>query len=70
MLIDGQAGVTDVRGDLDDGEEDQEAFLNSLTQQEVDELKNMVNSDNIYQRLVSSIAPTVYGEARVASLDL
>jgi len=22
----------------------------------------MVNSDNIYQRLVSSIAPTVYGE--------
>jgi len=57
-----QAGATDVRGDLDDGEEDQEAFLNSLTQQEVDELKNMVNSDNIYQRLVSSIAPTVYGK--------
>lgn len=57
-----QAGATDVRGDLDDGEEDQEAFLNSLTQQEVDELKNMVNSDNIYQRLVSSVAPTVYGE--------
>ncbi|ORX33768.1 MCM2/3/5 family-domain-containing protein [Kockovaella imperatae] len=52
---------TDVRGDLDDGEEEQETFLNSLTQQEVDELKNMVNSDNIYQRLVSSIAPTVYG---------
>ena len=58
-----QAGATDVRGDVDDGEEDQEAFLNSLTQQEVDELKNMVNSDNIYQRLVSSIAPTVYGKA-------
>lgn len=57
-----QAGATDVRGDLDEGEDDQEAFLNSLTQQEVDELKNMVNSDNIYQRLVSSIAPTVYGE--------
>ena len=52
---------TDVRGDLDEGEEEQETFLNSLTQQEVDELKNMVNSDNIYQRLVSSIAPTVYG---------
>lgn len=61
-----QAGATDVRGDLDDGEEDQDAFLNSLTQQEVDELKNMVNSENIYQRLVSSIAPTVYGQLRSA----
>ncbi|OCF45399.1 minichromosome maintenance protein 6 [Kwoniella heveanensis CBS 569] len=58
---DARAGATDVRGDLEEGEEDQEAFLNSLTQQEVDELKNMVNSDNIYQRLVQSIAPTVYG---------
>ncbi|WVR05379.1 hypothetical protein IAU60_002393 [Kwoniella sp. DSM 27419] len=58
---DARAGSTDVRGDLEEGEEDQETFLNSLTQQEVDELKNMVNSDNIYQRLVQSIAPTVYG---------
>ncbi|WRT67336.1 uncharacterized protein IL334_004306 [Kwoniella shivajii] len=58
---DARAGATDVRGDLEEGEEDQETFLNSLTQQEVDELKNMVNSDNIYQRLVQSIAPTVYG---------
>lgn len=56
-----QAGTTDVRGDLEDSEDDQEAFLNTLTQQEVDELKAMVNSDNIYQRLVASIAPTVYG---------
>ncbi len=63
-----QAGATDVRGDLDDGEEDQDAFLNSLTQQEVDELKNMVNSDNIYQRLVSSIAPTVYGKSGIGTL--
>lgn len=46
----------------DNGDEPQEAFLNTLTQQEVDELKNMVNADHIYQRLVSSIAPTVYGE--------
>ena len=62
MDADSQAGSTDVRGDLDDGEEDQEAFLNTLTAQEVEELKAMVNTDNIYQRLVSSIAPTVYGE--------
>lgn len=50
-----------MRGDLEDGTEDQEAFLNTLTQQEIDELKAMVNADNIYQRLVQSIAPTVYG---------
>jgi DNA replication licensing factor MCM6 len=53
-----------VRADLDAGELDQQTFLNSLTQQEVDELRAMVDSDNIYQRLVSSIAPTVYGESR------
>jgi DNA replication licensing factor MCM6 len=55
-------GSSGLRGDLENGEEDQDGFLNSLTQQEVDELKNMVNADHIYQRLVSSIAPTVYGE--------
>lgn len=58
---DTRGGGADVRADLDDGDEDQEAFLNTLTQQEIDELKVMVGSDNIYQRLVSSIAPTVYG---------
>lgn len=58
---DARSGGADVRADLDEGDEDQEAFLNTLTQQEIDELKVMVGSDNIYQRLVSSIAPTVYG---------
>ena len=51
-----------MRGDLDEGEEDQAAFLNTLTNPEIEELKSMVNSENIYQKLVSSIAPTVYGE--------
>jgi hypothetical protein len=59
-----------VRADLDDGQEDQEAFLNTLTAQEVEELKVMVNSDNIYQRLVSSIAPTVYGGFSSDALDI
>ncbi|KAK4687039.1 DNA replication licensing factor MCM6, partial [Tremellales sp. Uapishka_1] len=57
---DAKAGGTDVRTDSD-GVEDQATFLNSLTQPEVDELRAMVNTDHIYQRLVSSIAPTVYG---------
>jgi DNA replication licensing factor MCM6 len=56
---DSRGNGADVRADLDG--DDQEAFLNTLTQQEIDELKAMVNADNIYQRLVSSIAPTVYG---------
>lgn len=52
-------GGGDVRTDSDDEERD--SYLSSLTQQELDELKLIVNADNIYQRLVSSIAPTVYG---------
>ncbi|MBW0476326.1 hypothetical protein O181_016041 [Austropuccinia psidii MF-1] len=36
-------------------------FLDSLNDQEVDELREMVHSDQIYNRLVQSIAPTVYG---------
>ena len=59
---DSQAGATDVRGDSEEGIEDQNSFLQSLTKEEIDELRAMVRTDNIYQRLVSSIAPTVYGE--------
>ncbi|ORY81338.1 MCM2/3/5 family-domain-containing protein [Protomyces lactucae-debilis] len=51
----------DVRGDGTQGEEEQNEFLNSLTQAEIDELKEMVHSDHIYSKLVNSIAPTVYG---------
>ncbi|OXH40157.1 minichromosome maintenance protein 6 [Cryptococcus neoformans] len=58
---DSRAGVTDVRGEVEDGQEDRESFLRSLTSQELDELRGMLNSDNIYQSLVQSIAPTVYG---------
>jgi len=43
------------------GEDSQQAFVQSLTEQEFDELKTMVDSDHIYSRLVESIAPTVYG---------
>ena len=51
----------DVRGSGNQGEEEQEHFLNSLTQAEVADLKAMVHSDHIYARLVQSIAPTVFG---------
>ncbi|KAG4305475.1 hypothetical protein PORY_001031 [Pneumocystis oryctolagi] len=42
-------------------EKEQDIFLNSLSQSEIDELKKMVHTDRIYSKLVNSIAPTIYG---------
>lgn len=42
-------------------DEEQAAYLESLTQPEIDDLKTMVHSPNIYARLVDSLAPMVYG---------
>lgn len=56
-----QTHQANVRGDVDE-DEDQDAFIKSLTQQEIEELRAMVETDNIYQKLVGSIAPTVYGQ--------
>lgn len=57
-----QSNSQNVRGDTEDGDDVQADLLNSMTQQEIDELKMMVNDgEHIYQRLVQSIAPTVYG---------
>ncbi|KTW27313.1 hypothetical protein T552_02296 [Pneumocystis carinii B80] len=49
----------DVRGETQENEQD--IFLNSLSQNEIDELKKMVHTDRIYSKLVDSIAPTIYG---------
>ena len=54
-------GGTNLRGEIDDGREDQEEFLASLTQQEREELEAMQNNPHIYSALVESIAPTVFG---------
>ena len=43
------------------GEEVQEAYLQTLTAAEIEDLKMMVHSDHIYSRLVNSLAPMVYG---------
>ncbi|KZS95697.1 DNA unwinding-related protein [Sistotremastrum niveocremeum HHB9708] len=56
------ANVRAGQTNLDPSEEmTAESFIQSLTQQELDELTMMVNSDHIYSRLVESIAPTVFG---------
>ena len=41
--------------------EAQEAVLSSYGPAEIDDLRRMVHSDHIYSRLVSSLAPMVYG---------
>ncbi|KAJ3741048.1 MCM2/3/5 family-domain-containing protein [Lentinula detonsa] len=62
MVHDSDAmGGTNIRGEEEIGEESGQSFIQSLTEPEFDELKAMIESDNIYQRLVESIAPTVYG---------
>ncbi|KAL7663067.1 DNA replication licensing factor MCM6 [[Candida] zeylanoides] len=43
------------------GANDQEVFLGSLTDAEVNQLKEMVKQDHVYDRLVKSIAPAVFG---------
>ncbi len=45
----------------DNVDQAQEAFLNSLTRSEIEDLRRMVHMDHIYSRLVNSIAPMVYG---------
>lgn len=56
-----QSSATNIRIDDQGIEENRKEFLESLTREEVQHLEAMVRSDHIYSRLVSSIAPTVYG---------
>lgn len=46
---------------MDTGDHAQDAYLQSLTAAEIEDLKEMVHSDHIYSRLVNSLAPMVYG---------
>lgn len=48
----------------DDGK-DQEVFLNSLNSNEINELKEMVKDEHVYDKLVRSIAPAVFGHEAV-----
>ncbi|CAI4061538.1 hypothetical protein SKDZ_07G0650 [Saccharomyces kudriavzevii ZP591] len=48
-----------------DNEKDQEVFLNSLSSDEINELKEMVKDEHIYDKLVRSIAPAVFGHEAV-----
>lgn len=48
-----------------DDAKDQEVFLNSLNSNEINELKEMVKDEHIYDKLVRSIAPAVFGHEAV-----
>jgi len=51
----------DLHETFESGEDAQEAYLETLTPAEVDDLRYMVHTDKIYSRLVNSLAPMVYG---------
>lgn len=48
-----------------DNEKDQEAFLNGLSSEEINELKEMVKDEHIYDKLVRSVAPQIFGHESV-----
>ncbi|AOA61416.1 Mcm2-7 hexameric complex component [Komagataella phaffii CBS 7435] len=50
--------------ELDDTQ-DQEDFLNTLSKEELEELKQMVQDEHIYAKLIQSIAPAVFGHEAV-----
>ncbi|KAJ7044696.1 MCM2/3/5 family-domain-containing protein [Mycena alexandri] len=54
---------TNIRGEIELGEDNRQDFIESLTRPEFDELKGMIDEaqNGMYMRLVGSIAPTVYG---------
>lgn len=57
-LVNGNNGSTAVEYQ---GANEQEVFLTSLTDGEVSQLKEMVKDDHVYDKLVKSIAPAVFG---------
>lgn len=67
----GQAGniLSSLNQNLDvsetTGEQAQQDYLDTLTPAEIDDLRQMVQRDNIFMRLVDSLAPMVYGHTVV-----
>ncbi|KAG0174503.1 MCM DNA helicase complex subunit mcm6 [Apophysomyces sp. BC1034] len=50
---------------MDREDEDQQQVLNSYSQKEIEEITEMVNNEDIYKHLVSSMAPNVFGHETV-----
>ena len=55
----------DVTETYKDGSDAQEAFLETLSYAEIEDLREMVHSDHIYDRLVESLSPMVFGHSLV-----
>lgn len=47
------------------GPNDQEVFLNSLSDSEVSQLKEMVKDEHVYDKLVRSVSPAVFGHETI-----
>lgn len=50
---------------LEDDEKAQETLLQTMTPAEVQELRALVQADDTYDRLIDSIAPTIYGHRQI-----
>ncbi|KAI0561678.1 DNA replication licensing factor MCM6 [Gracilaria domingensis] len=61
---DAKPGSTCIRGEEDD-HETYESVLHSYTREERDEIVMMKASSRLYQKMVNSVAPTVYGHDEV-----
>ncbi|KAG0364650.1 MCM DNA helicase complex subunit mcm6 [Gamsiella multidivaricata] len=71
-FLGGMVQATDSKGDIsidrdpENQDEERQKFLDSLQQQEIDELRDMVNLEGqIYNKLALSIAPAVFGHHTV-----
>ncbi|KAF9915767.1 MCM DNA helicase complex subunit mcm6 [Lobosporangium transversale] len=70
-FLGGMVQASDSKGDISDREpqdhdEERQKFLDSLRQEEIDELRDMVNMEGqIYNKLALSIAPAVFGHHTV-----
>lgn len=60
----GKPGATSIRGE-DADEETFDSILRSYTREERDEISRMKGQSRLYQKMVGSIAPTVYGHDEV-----
>ncbi|KAI1318448.1 MCM DNA helicase complex subunit mcm6 [Mortierella claussenii] len=70
-FLGGMVQASDSKGDIsdrdpDNHDEERQKFLDSLKQEEIDELRDMVNMEGqIYNKLALSIAPAVFGHHTV-----
>lgn len=62
---DEEEAVASLLPETGSGTEEQEAYLDSLDQEEIEDLRRMIQTDGLYTKLVQSVAPAVWGHEAV-----